>query len=163
MARSEAHDTGLCNADAATRRRFAEDILNLTLASPQLNRHEKSGKDAAEWQPPQNRCWFAQRVIDVRRAYGLTIDQAEADALDLMLAGCTSTEIMCDLEPPPPPVPEHPPIQSFRNCDAMRSAGWNRGVNRGGGTYRSEWDDAEMQTYNLNTARDRDRDGHACE
>ena len=28
---SEAHDSGLCAADAATRRRFASDPLNLTL------------------------------------------------------------------------------------------------------------------------------------
>ncbi len=58
---------------------------NLTLASPELNRFDESGKDAAEWQPPQNECWFAQRVIDVRLAYDLTIDRAEADALDRML------------------------------------------------------------------------------
>ena len=34
VARSEAHDSGLCAADLATRRRFAGDLLNLTLASP---------------------------------------------------------------------------------------------------------------------------------
>ena len=34
VARSEAHDSGLCVADEATRRRFATDLLNLTLASP---------------------------------------------------------------------------------------------------------------------------------
>ena len=32
VARSEAHDSGLCAADSATRRRFATDLLNLTLA-----------------------------------------------------------------------------------------------------------------------------------
>ena len=36
-------------------------------------------------------------------------------------------------------------------------------MNRDGGTYRAAWDDAEKDTYALNTARDRDRDGHACE
>ena len=45
----------------------------------------------------------------------------------------------------------------------MRDAGWNRGVNRNGGTYRAAWDEAEKDTYALNTARDRDGDGHACE
>ena len=34
VARSEAHDSGLCAADPATRRRFAADLLNLTLAAP---------------------------------------------------------------------------------------------------------------------------------
>ena len=34
VARSEAHDSDLCAADLATRRRFATDPLNLTLAGP---------------------------------------------------------------------------------------------------------------------------------
>lgn len=62
-----------------------------------------------------------------------------------------------------PPATDHPPVRAYPNCASMRSAGWNRGVNRNGGTYRDSWDDAEMRTYNLNTARDRDMDGHACE
>ena len=85
IARSEAHDSGLCGADDATRTQFARDLLNLTLASPSLNRSQKSDKDAAEWMPDQNRCWFAQTIVDVRLKYGLTIDQAEADAIDRML------------------------------------------------------------------------------
>ncbi|MCY4662070.1 MAG: carboxypeptidase regulatory-like domain-containing protein [Acidobacteria bacterium] len=66
-------------------------------------------------------------------------------------------------EPPPPTEPAPPPVQRFQNCDAMRSAGWNRGVNRNGGTYRASWNDAERRTYGLNTHSDRDDDGHACE
>ena len=162
VARSEAHDSGLCSADAGTRTRFARDLLNLTLASPALNRREKVAFDAAEWLPDRNRCWFAQRVVDVRLEYGLTIDQAEADALDGILTNCRSTEISCDLTRPLP-VAAHPPIQTFPNCNAMRQAGWTRGVNRGGGTYQAAWDEAEKRTYALNTARDRDNDGHACE
>ncbi len=91
VATSEAHDSGLCAADRATRARFATDLRNLTLASPGVNRHRKSGKDAAEWLPRRNRCWFAARVVEVRRAYGLTIDRREADALERVLAGCAST------------------------------------------------------------------------
>ena len=49
--------------------------------------------------PDQNRCWFAQTVVDVRLKYGLTIDQAEADAIDRMLAGCTSVAISCSITP----------------------------------------------------------------
>ena len=48
VVRSEAHDSGLCGADTETRRNFASDLRNLTLADPRLNRNEKSGKDAAE-------------------------------------------------------------------------------------------------------------------
>ena len=104
VARSEAHDSGLCAADPATRRRFATDLLNLTLAGPNLNRNEKRARDTAEWLPEQNRCWFAPRVIAVRQRYGLTIDQREADALDDVLAGCTSTDLIVFArgEVPPP-------------------------------------------------------------
>ena len=94
VARSEAHDSGLCRADAATKRAFSRDLLNLTLASPRVNRNQKGAKDAAEWQPDANQCWFGQTVVAVRRAYQLTIDRREADALDGILAGCSSTEMM---------------------------------------------------------------------
>ena len=100
VARSEAHDSGLCAADADRRRAFARDLLNLTLAAPAVNHHDESAKDAAEWLPPLNQCWFANRVIEVRLTHGLTIDQAEADALDRVLAGC-STTTMVITDPPP--------------------------------------------------------------
>ena len=94
VARSEAHDSGLCAADNPTRRRFATDLLNFTLAGPNVNRYQKVDKDAAEWLPDQNRCWFAARVIAVRQKYELTIDQREADALDRVLAACSSTALV---------------------------------------------------------------------
>ena len=93
VARSEAHDSGLCRADRATRRRFSEDLRNLTLAAPTVNRHQKRDRDAGGWLPPMNRCWFASRVLDVKRAYGLTVDRRERDALARTLAGCADTEI----------------------------------------------------------------------
>ena len=112
VARSEAHDSGLCAADANTRNRFARDLINLTLASPAVNRQQKSARDAAEWLPDQNRCWFARTIIDVRLAYSLTIDQREADALDRILVGCTSTSISCDLATEPETeTSNHPPVQ----------------------------------------------------
>ena len=94
VATSEAHDSGLCAADAATKRRFAGDLLNLTLASPSVNRHQKSGKDAGEWMPRMNRCWFAGRVVAVKRKYRLTVDAREARALEGVLSGCASTEMV---------------------------------------------------------------------
>ena len=112
VARSEAHDSGLCAADAATRRRFATDLLNLTLAGPRVNRYEKVDHDAAEWLPAQNRCWFAARVIAVRQRYGLTVDRREADALDEVLAGCGSTELITfargEVPAPAPPAARAP-------------------------------------------------------
>jgi len=99
IATSEAHDSGLCAADAATRERFATDLLNLTLAGPILNRYKKKDKDAAEWRPKCNECWFAARVVEVRSKYGLTIDQREADALERVLSGCSSTDMVFYCQP----------------------------------------------------------------
>ena len=94
VARSEVHDSGLCAASATVKAAFARDLLNLTLASPRLNRYQKIGKDVAEWAPAVNACWFAVRTLAVRRKYGLTIDHAEAAAVERILAGCPSTDMV---------------------------------------------------------------------
>ena len=94
VARSEAHDSGLCSADDDRKEAFARDPLNLTLASPDVNRFEKSARDVAEWVPDLNACWFVQRTLDVRRKYGLSIDQREANAADEILKGCESTDMI---------------------------------------------------------------------
>ena len=93
VALSEAHDSGLCRASRRTRRRFGRDLVNLTLADPDLNR-SKGARDAAEWLPPFNRCWFADRIVKVRRKYKLTIDRREARALDAVLNACESVEMV---------------------------------------------------------------------
>ena len=105
VARSEAHDSGLCAAGSRTRRRFASDLLNLTLAAPNVNRNQKVAKDAAEWLPDLNRRWFADRVVRVRQKYGLTIDRREAAALDSVLSGCSSVEMIVSAAPLPSPAP----------------------------------------------------------
>ena len=99
VARAEAHDSGLCAADQETRRRFATDLLNLTLAAPVVNRDQKRGRDAGDWLPRLNRCWFAARVVAVRWKYGLTIDQREADTLERVLAACASTDMIVVARP----------------------------------------------------------------
>ena len=102
VAVSEAHDSGLCRADRATRARFSQDILNLTLAAPEINRCGAGGKcafDAAQWLPDRNRCWFAARVVTVRKKYDLTIDPREAVALDHVLSGCASTKMVLYQQP----------------------------------------------------------------
>ena len=90
VARSEAHDSGLCAADIFTRLAFASDPLNLTFASPQLNRDQKIAKDVAEWLPDLNRCWFVNRVVAVKRRYGLAMDPREAQAALAVLTTCPS-------------------------------------------------------------------------
>ena len=52
-----------------------------------MNRTHKNDQDAAEWLPDLNQCWFADRVVAVRRKFGLTIDPREAAALDRVLVG----------------------------------------------------------------------------
>lgn len=86
VALSEAHDSGLCAANAATKRLFANDLLNLTLSAPHVNR-QKSGKDAGEWLPKLNPHEFAKTVILVKLKYGLSIDRREKIALDRALNG----------------------------------------------------------------------------
>ena len=117
VAASEAHDSGLCAADAASRARFARDLDNLTLASPRVNRHEKKAKDAAEWLPERNQCWFAARIVAVRQKYALTIDAREAAALDAVLAGCASTDLVIYAPSAEPTVPEAQP--SSGTVDAL--------------------------------------------
>ena len=97
VALSEAHDSGLCAAGPTVRRRFASDPLNLTLAAPAVNRCGAGGKcglDPAEWQPAMNECWFAARVVAVKRKYGLSVDRREAAALARVLTGCDSTAMI---------------------------------------------------------------------
>ena len=86
--------------------------MNLTLAAPQINRCGRGGKcgfDAREWLPPRNQCWFAARIVSVRKKYGLTIDAREAAALERVLSGCTSTTMVLYRQPPPStPAPSTP-------------------------------------------------------
>ncbi len=91
VARSEAHDSGLCAASLGVRRQFSADVLNLTLASPKVNRHQKLAKDVADWIPQLNQCWFANRVVKVKKKYGLSVDRREFDALQRILSQCSST------------------------------------------------------------------------
>ena len=71
---SEAHDSDLYSADKKTKTRFASNIQNLTLASSTVNRDEKSGYDASGWFLEKNKYWFANKVIEVKKAYNLTAD-----------------------------------------------------------------------------------------
>ena len=44
--------------------------------------------------PHLYQCRYVDRTLQVRREYGLTIDRAEADAADRILAGCQSTDMV---------------------------------------------------------------------
>ncbi len=124
VATSEAHDSGLCAAGPATRRRFSKDLLNLTLAAPEVNRCGRGGKcgyDAGEWLPPRNGCWFAGRVVAVKLKYGLTVDRKEAAALEQVLSGCSSTEMAFAGEKAVP-MTRKPTAQQATNLDGAVDA-----------------------------------------
>ena len=168
VARSEVHDSGLCSADVETKKRFASDILNLTLASPEVNRHQKSGKDAAEWLPDLNQCWFADRVVQVRQEYELTIDEIEAAALEIVLSGCSSVDMVISAisaSPPtaiPVPTPAMPDPTPVTDALAMYDDNGNGRITcaeaRAHGIAPVHSDHPAYQYMN-----DRDGDGIVCE
>ncbi len=102
VSRKQAHLSGLCNADNRTKSEFASDPLNLTLAESGLNM-AKDSCDAATWLPPENQCWFAHRVVQVRLKYDLTIDAAESDALEAILSACSPEDKKMKQSKKPPP------------------------------------------------------------
>ena len=159
VARSEAHDSGLCMADAATRKAFASDLLNLTLAGEAVNRRQKVANDAAEWLPDLNRCWFADRVVRVRVKYNLTIDQREADALDAVLSGCSSFEMVvvpASQQASPTPTPTPTTARVYDSCEAAEAVGERR-VQGSKGPGRG------FPQSMVPSARDGDKDGVVCE
>ena len=164
VARSEAHDSGLCAASPAVKAAFARDLLNLTLASPGLNRYQKRDKDVAEWQPAVNACWFAARTLEVRRKHRLTIDRAEAAAVERILTNCPSTAMVRHSARPLSAPPVSPPQSNPASVDALALWDDNRNgritcaearrhgiapVPKGHPAYRWMWD--------------RDGDGVVCE
>ena len=79
VATSEAHDSGLCATGSETKRRFARDLLNLTLASPALGpaREAKTPAGAAD----ALRRWDTNGTSP-RVARGRVVGQFETDRLD---------------------------------------------------------------------------------
>jgi len=93
VALAEAHRSGMCAREHQEKEQFASDLLNLTLATPELNREQKMDKDAADWMPPENQCWYAARIVAVKKKYGLSVDKAEKRALQQILKHCYSTSM----------------------------------------------------------------------
>lgn len=55
---------------------------------------ERGDKDAFEWEPTHNKRWFAERIIEVKKRHGLSVDSRERAALARMLAS-GNDEIDC--------------------------------------------------------------------
>lgn len=86
----EADRSGAARWDRARRRAFANDKRNLVVTSASLNR-SKGDRDPAEWLPPSlpARCWYVRQWGAVKSAYGLTMDPAEAAAVQRVLSSCS--------------------------------------------------------------------------
>ena len=97
VALAETHDSSISDD---RRRDIASDLDNLTIADPTVNRSEKSDRDAAEWMPARHGAWFAERVIQVKLEYGLSVDPSERDALEALLAG-GELQLNCAATPAP--------------------------------------------------------------
>jgi len=92
VALKEAWDSGAWNWSADQRRDFANDLSQpyfLIAVSASSNR-SKSDRDPAEWLPTNTsyRCAYVRIWIDVKRAWNLSVDQTEYDALRNTLAAC---------------------------------------------------------------------------
>lgn len=74
---------------------------------PTVNRSHKRDRDASEWLPDLNECWFANRVVEVRQQYGLTVDRRERDVLESILSSCRSTAMVVTRGARPTPTRLH--------------------------------------------------------
>ena len=89
---SEAWDSGAWNWNADQRKHFANDLdqpIFLIAVTASSNR-SKSDRDPAEWMPPNAsyHCTYVRIWIEIKRAWDLSVDQAEHDYLERKLASC---------------------------------------------------------------------------
>ncbi|MFF0533048.1 HNH endonuclease family protein [Nocardia amikacinitolerans] len=88
VALAEAWRSGAAALDENTRRRIANDAVNLEASDPTANR-SKGDQDAANYLPPGTfRCGYIERYLTVKVKYGLTIDPAEQSALRTAIDDC---------------------------------------------------------------------------
>lgn len=86
---AEAWDSGASGWGPEQLDQFAGDARNLWLMTSALNQAKSDG-DPAEWLPPAEgaRCDYVETWVSVKAWWGLSVDQAEHDALAAVLAGC---------------------------------------------------------------------------
>jgi hypothetical protein len=85
----EAVRSGARNWDQAQRERFYNDTNNLVAVSVHANESKGDG-DPGVWRPSKRDSWcgYATGYIATKRAYQLTVDQREHDALVAMVRTC---------------------------------------------------------------------------
>ncbi|MEV8048974.1 HNH endonuclease family protein [Streptomyces bacillaris] len=89
---AEAWDSGASGWSAARREAYANDLdadRSLVAVTARSNR-SKSDQDPSTWLPPlaDARCTYATDWVATKLRWGLSVDQAEADALAELAEGC---------------------------------------------------------------------------
>ena len=89
---SEAWDSGAWNWNADQRKHFANDLDQpfFLIAVTASSNRSKSDRDPVEWMPPNSayHCEYVRIWIEIKRAWDLSVDQAEHDYLARKLASC---------------------------------------------------------------------------
>jgi len=90
VALADAWRSGAWQWDAQRRQEFANDPENLLAVDGAAN-EDKSASSADQWLPPNVafRCDYVKRQIAVKYAYGLSVTQAEQDAMVTQLTTCS--------------------------------------------------------------------------
>jgi hypothetical protein len=94
---AESWDSGASTWSASERQAYANelgDARSLIAVFASSNR-SKGDQDPAEWMPPAQdyRCTYATTWVAVKTRWGLSVDPAESEALEGILAGCPDPEI----------------------------------------------------------------------
>ena len=99
-----AHGAGLCRGSVMLKHAFAADPDNWIYAPVEVFRSGRRGRGPGGWMPTRNACWYAATQLRIRQRYGLSLTDADAFALERMLASCASVgaEASCDLNVPAP-------------------------------------------------------------
>jgi hypothetical protein len=89
---AESWDSGARDWDSAKRQAYANDLgenVPLIAVTAKSNR-SKSDQDPAEWMPTDAdaSCRYAYEWVSVKTRWALSIDEAEADALEAIVADC---------------------------------------------------------------------------
>ena len=89
---SEAWGSGAWNWNADQRKHFANDLDKpfFLIAVTASSNRSKSDRDPAEWMPPNSgyHCEYVRIWIEIKRAWDLSVDQAEHNYLAQKLASC---------------------------------------------------------------------------
>ncbi len=124
VALHEAHESGGWDWPASAKRRFSQDSANHVASRACVNQ-SKGADDIFEWSDADissssacgggytvtatGRCFLAMTTVAVKSEWGLTVDQAEADALATTLAGCGDQPPEFSAAPQDPSTPTPPP------------------------------------------------------